>query len=31
MADKYKEAKNILGASCNKKITREKSKKESKI
>jgi len=30
MADKCREIKNILGASCNKEIIKEKSEKKSK-
>ena len=31
MANKYKEAKNISGASYNREITREKSKEGNKV
>jgi hypothetical protein len=31
MADKYREAKNILGAFCNGEITKKKSKEGSKV
>ena len=31
MADKCKEAKNILGASCNREVTREKNEEGSKV
>ena len=31
MANKYKEAKNILGASYNREVIREKSEKGSKM